>query len=378
MDMETMRAIVRKHAGASTSGNVRFLVGGDAVFPRIEEIVDAADGRIDIQTYIFDNDAYAVSFADRLKARSTDGVDVRIILDIIGSRRAWAVQAECAPPAPHGSDLNMIRYLRKDSAISVRRSHNLWLSSDHVKFIAIDGRYAFIGGMNIGWQYRHVWRDLMSEVSGCIVEELHRQFDAAWARTGLVSDLALLRNRRLQHDHSRVPEGDAELYLLSTTPWRHGIYRVILEAIQRAEQRVFVENPYLWNKQILYALCAARHRGVDVRVTIPSESNISVGRGADRMAANTLLKHAVRVFLYPGMTHTKASVIDNWAFWGSANLDDLSLHKNVELNVASVDESVVRELKRILVDGQDAAHEVLEPMPTGWWDQIRGGMVNFL
>lgn len=369
---------VRRRSGLPVPGTVRFLVGGEEAFGRMEAEVVAATNRIDLQTYIFDNDSYAVQFADLLRERNAEQVQVRILLDSLGSRRAWRVVPPAAPPPPYGMDYNIVRHLKRDSTIQVRRSHNIWLSSDHVKFLIVDGRVAFLGGMNIGWQYRYDWRDMMSELRGPVVREIETHFEGAWGRAGWFSDLKLLMNRRARREGYEEIMGDAEIYPLITTPWRHGVFRVMLDAIEQARQRVFIENPYLWNKQILYALCAARHRGVDVRVVLPLESNIEIGRGADRVAANTLLRHRARVFLYPGMTHKKATIIDDWAFWGSANFDDLSLHKNLELNLATQHADTVAALAAILIEGQDLSPELLEPLPTGVWDALSSMISNLL
>jgi phosphatidylserine/phosphatidylglycerophosphate/cardiolipin synthase-like enzyme len=267
---------IRRQAGAGVPGTVVFLVGGEEVFSRMESLITQATNRVDIQTYIFDNDIYAIHFADLLRERSQNGVDVRILLDIIGSRRAWATTHPLAPPPPYGEHYNVIRHMQNNTGIRIRRSHNTWLSSDHVKFITIDSEHAFLGGMNIGWQYRYVWRDMMTKLTGGIVMELERHFDAAWGRAGWFSDLALLQSRNeRQAAYERRP-GDAELFLLVTTPWRKQIYTAMLQSIRQAEQRIYIENPYLWNKQVLQALCEARHRGVDVRVVIPLETNITL------------------------------------------------------------------------------------------------------
>ena len=375
---QAIATAIQRRSGQGVPGSVVFMVGGEEVFLDMESRIGQATNRINIQTYIFDNDEYAIHFADLLRDRNSHGVDVRVLLDIIGTRRAWAVTHPQAPSPPYGNKYNIIRHLRAGSDIQVRRSHNTWLSSDHVKFTTIDGQYAYLGGMNIGWQYRFVWRDMMTKLTGGIVAELDRHFDAAWGRSGWLSDLALLQSRRARQAAYERREEDAKLFPLVTTPWRKQIYRAMLQAIHHAEQRIYIENPYLWNKQILQALCAARHRGVDVRVVIPLETNIPVARGADRKAANTLLRHQVRVFLYPGMTHKKATIIDNWAVWGSANYDDLSLHKNIELNLATDDAHIVEALTAILLEGQDTSHELLEPLPTKIWDRLSSAMSNLL
>jgi len=370
--------VIARYGESPVPGHVTFRLGGEAAFPPLEAHLAVATNRIDIQTYIFDNDAYAVAFADLLRARDAAGARVRILLDPLGTRRAWEVHPPGAPEPPHGRRFNVIRHLRRGSAIRVRRTPNVWLSSDHVKFITIDGQFAYLGGMNIGWEYRHEWRDMMSELTGPVVQELEAYFDTAWRRAGWLGEFELLR-RLWQRPlvHAGRP-GDADLHFLVTTPWRHRYFRAVLDAIDAATHRVYVETPYLWNQQVQLALCKARHRGVDVRVVIPMETNIAMASGADRVAANTLLRHGVRVFLYPGMTHKKATLIDDWALWGSANKDDLSLHKNMELNLATDHAPTVAALEAILLEGQDAATEVLDFIPTGTWDRLASRLADLL
>ncbi len=383
-DLETLpevapnRAIrkqVQRYGGPPVPGTVSFLAGGDVFFRRLEAELDSATRRIDVKTYIFDNDAYAIRIADLLRERSAEGAQVRVLLDMIGSRRAWRVLPEGAEP---GRTRNTVRHLKRRSNINVRRSDNTWLSSDHVKFFTVDGETAYLGGMNIGWEYRYDWRDMMSELTGPVVQELERYFDTEWHRAGWLGDLELLRRLWRRQPEYAGRKGDADLYILMTTPWRHHYFRTMLAAIESARSRLYIEYAYLWNQQILHALCAARHRGVDVRVVMPMHTNISIARGADRVTANTLLLHGVRVFLYPGMTHKKAALIDDWVFWGSANMDDLSLHKNKEMNLATSDENIVQELHEILLQGQEEAAELTEPLSTRVWDYLSSRMADLL
>ena len=52
-----------------TKGTIEFLVDGEEYFTRLEEAIDQASESIDIRTYIFDNDDYAMSLAEQLKKR---------------------------------------------------------------------------------------------------------------------------------------------------------------------------------------------------------------------------------------------------------------------------------------------------------------------
>ena len=76
---------------------------------------------------------------------------------------------------------------------------------------------------------------------------------------------------------------------------------------------------------MIVALVRARNRGVDVRVVLPRVNDLKPGGRSNLVLANYLLEHGVRVYFYPGMTHVKALLVDDWACLGSANLNHLSL-----------------------------------------------------
>jgi len=160
---------------------------------------------------------------------------------------------------------------------------------------------------------------------------------------------------------SAETDENCDLYLIGTTPFSHDLYKGQLRAIKKAKKRIYIENPYLWNQPIIYQLCAARKRGVDVRVTIPREVNHPIGISANKETVNRLLKHGVRVFIYPGMTHVKAAIYDQWTCFGSANFDNLSLHKNYELNIFTDNPEVVRQVREeLLENGQQLSKEIFK------------------
>jgi cardiolipin synthase len=272
----------------------------------------------------------------------------------------------------------MARYLRRDSGVQVRSRHNVWFSSNHAKLVVVDGATAFVGGMNLGREYRYDWRDMMVEVHGPLVHELERQFARAWTRTRFLSDFFLLAEDSAEPGTNCTPD-QPRFHILETTPFRHEIYKAQLFAARNASHHIYVENPYMWNTKFIYSLCEARHRGVDVRVTASMSVDFETVSGATRVALNTLIRHGVRVFLYPGMTHVKAAVYDGWACFGSANFDDLSLHKNIELNLCTDDPGFVRQIEtQLLLDGQDQSKEIKEPLPTSFWDELSRRVADFL
>ena len=127
------------------TGRIKFLVDGDEYFCRLSEMIQNAEESVDIRTYIFDNDDYAVTLADRLKARSAD-IRVRVMLDGIGNMQAMRADPDTMPTS-HKVPLSMRMYLERDSSVKVRNMTNPWLTGDHTKTTIIDKKIAFVGGM---------------------------------------------------------------------------------------------------------------------------------------------------------------------------------------------------------------------------------------
>ena len=342
MDLEQWEKDLDKISGAKSSkGKISFLVDGEEYFNRLLEAVDSANESIDIRTYIFDNDDYAVSVADKLKDKSRN-VDVRVLVDGLGN--LMAMQADSASmPDDFEVPLSMERYIERDSKIRMRTKSNPWLTGDHTKTTIIDKKLAFVGGMNIGREYRYEWHDIMMEVTGPIVDKLQYDTDKAWAKAGFLGDVAnffaFLKGKKTHADDEGYP-----IRALYTRNFDSQIYRAQIEAIRRAKRYILIENAYFSDDSILYELAKARRRGVDVRVILPEAGNHGVLNASNQVAINKMLKNGIRVYLFPGMSHVKAAVIDGWACVGSANFDKLSLKINKELNLSTSHEAAVNEL----------------------------------
>lgn len=108
-------------------GEIKFLVGGDEYFDRLLETIDDAEESIDIRTYIFDNDDFAVAMADKLKERSAD-VRVRIMLDSIGNMLAMQADPESLPEN-YEHPLSMRMYMERESHVNVRNMTDIFYKS---------------------------------------------------------------------------------------------------------------------------------------------------------------------------------------------------------------------------------------------------------
>ncbi len=370
MDLQEFEQHLDRITGTRQSvGTIRFLVDGEQFFTRLESVIEDAKHSIDIRTYIFDNDDFAVEFAQKLMHRSRDGARVRVMFDSLGNMSALQTDPETLPEG-YRPPVSVTQFLQQESGIRVRSTALQWLAGDHTKSIIIDRKIAFVGGMNIGREYRYDWHDLMMEVQGSIVDELQFDTDKAWARAGLLGDvgnlLTLLRGKRSHADNGGYP-----LRILQTRNFDSDIYRAQIAAIRRSRHYIYIQNAYFSDDRIRHELVRARQRGVDVRVIFPETGNHGLMNSSNRVTINELLKHGVRVYLYPGMTHVKAAIFDGWACVGSANFDKMSLQVNRELNLATSHPATVNALlEQVFLPDLAISEEVTAPLEIGLGDRL--------
>jgi cardiolipin synthase len=367
-DWETKLDQITGHS--ATRGTIDYLVDGEEFFIRFIDAISTAKKSVDIRTYIFDNDDFAEKIGEMLRRRADEGIDTKILLDGLGTIVATGADDESLPEnyeAPESVRL----FLESDSDINVRQSRNPWLvAGDHVKTTIIDNQLAFVGGMNIGREYRYVWHDLMMELRGPVVDELKNEFNKAWAHAGLLGDAAYAL-QRLKPNPQNAEDLGYPLRVLHTRPGVAEIFNAQRAAIRNARKYIFIQNAYLTDDAMLYELAKARRRGVDVRVILPLVGNHGPINKSNALAANAMLEHGIRVFVYPGMSHVKAAVFDGWVCLGSANWDKLSFRTNKELNIATSHPEYVNELfKRVFNPDFEKSVELTEPFPERWFDHL--------
>lgn len=375
MDLAQWEAWLDRYTGThSERGSLDLLIDGERFFPRLRQAVAEATNHIWVNVYIFDRDDVACGIADQLKERSTD-LDVRVVLDRMGSIAAGQAPPSTPLPEHFEQPRSIVSYLREDSKVKVRTFLNPWFTSDHSKVFIVDGNRAWLGGMNFGREYEYEWHDMMVEVTGPVVASLETEFKHVWAHAGPAGDLAYVA-ALLQSPVPVAPEAATDpawigvRRLPTKTGWKP-FNAAVRGALSRAQNRIYVENPYLFDKRVILALVRARNRGVDVRVVLPRVNDFKAGGRGNLVVANYLLEHGVRVFFYPGMTHVKALLVDGWACVGSGNLNHLSLRVNQEQNVATSDPAFLAHLEHQLFESDfRRAYELTEPITVDWVDLL--------
>lgn len=357
------RELDRITGSPGSLGTLDFLIDGNQYFPVLLRSIQEARRSVHVRTYIFDNDDFAVGIADTLKRRSNE-IEVRAQMDGIGTLTG-SLAVSSTMPSTFDPPPSIARYLEEGSRIEVRTLTNPWFTGDHSKVTLIDRETAFVGGMNIGREYRFEWHDLMVQVKGPVVEELAQDCDRTWARSGFLGDFSRLFGSP-RKDPVAAEESHYPVRVLYTRAQHSQIYEAQLAAIRRARSHVYIENPYFTDDSVLFELIAARRRGVDVRFVLSAETDAALVDMSNVDAVNKMLENGIRVYLYPRMTHVKAAIVDGWLMVGSANLDKLSLRVNNEINIATSHPAAVAALReRLFEEDFEKSVELRHGLPAG-------------
>ncbi len=328
-----------------TTGNeVKLLQDGPATYQAMFAAITAAKDHINMETYLLEDDEVGQRFAQALIDKQRQGVQVNLIRDSVGTFSTPAAFFQRLTDAGiKVLEFNPVNPLlaRKDWALNQR---------DHRKLLIVDGRVAFLGGINIssvysGGSFMHgsrakaraaenadlAWRDTDLQIRGPVVAEFQKLFIAPWesqkgdplpAKNYFPTTDAV--GRQVVRAIGSSPDDEYSL-----------IYATLLSTIANAETSVRLTNAYFApDPQLLAALKAAVARGVDVRLILPAETDSWLAHHTGRGYYEQLLRSGVKIFLRRGVVlHSKTALIDGvWATVGSTNLDWRSFLHNRELN----------------------------------------------
>jgi len=335
------------------------LLDGDQTYRALERVVGAARCHLHFLFYSWAADEVGARFRDLLAERARDGVEVRVLLDALGS--ASATGRFMDPLRRSGARVEPFmptRFLRRSLTVNFR---------NHRKIVVADGRVGYTGGLNIGAEHLHDWRDLGLLAEGPVVAHLQEVFADDWhfATGEALTAETYFEPGPLPGGASVIP-GDlpsAPCAILNDGPDLPFalIHDASFIAITRARERVWVATPYLIpTPPIQAALRTAVARGVDVRLLVPRRSDQPLTRLAGRSYYPQLLAGGVRIFEFlPAILHEKLWVLDrDLALVGSANLDIRSFRLNFETTCVIHGREVCDQLARLFEAGLAEAEEV--------------------
>ena len=338
-----LRVIQSACQAAMHHGNkVEIFTNGAQFYPAMRDAILAAEHSINLEAYIFQPGDAADMLASAMIERAKAGVEVRVVLDAIGSSKLRNTAARRL--SENGC---RVAFYQPISWYRLHRVNN----RTHRELLIVDGRIAFTGGAGVAdWWYKPTrgptWRDTMARVEGPIVAALQGTFAENW----LEGCGEILTGPR--HWPVLQAAGPAEAMLVKSSPAdRATTSRVVFQMlIEGAVTAIDISTPYfLPDKAFRKALVRAAQRGVRVRVVVPGPgTDQRLVRLASRRMYHELLPAGVRIFEYrPAMTHVKAMMVDGvWAVIGTTNIDNRSFEHNDEVNVAFVESTVTARLGR--------------------------------
>lgn len=340
------------------AGNrVQILKNGPQIFPEMLQTIEKANETIHLEMYIFRSDQIGWRFAQALARKAKEGVAVKLIYDSLGSltssqemflmmEKAGVEIFEYHPIAPWNPGWR----LRK---------------RDHRKILVVDGRYGFVGGVNIGDEYTasaeggEGWRDTHIKLEGPAARELQQIFLSTWIKN---------KKAKATPDPSYYPDlqpvGDLSVSFVASQglKGKNQIKQAYVNAILQAQERICITSSYFVPPpSVLRKLKIAAQRGVQISILVPKKSDVPLIDYACRALYSKLLKWGVRIFEWEGsILHAKTAVIDgNWSTVGSYNMDQLSFSYNLEVNVVVRGKAFGSEMEAMFWEDLKNSREVL-------------------
>jgi cardiolipin synthase A/B len=356
--------------GPLVLGNrVQLLMDGPQTYAAMFRAIGAARDHVNLETYIISDDEVGNRFAQTLLERQAAGVQVNLVYDSVGcltTPRAWFDRLRARG----------VRVLEYNPVNPLQAKRRPWVlnARDHRKLLVVDGRTAFLGGININESYSSGssapaaagrvarasarlrgglpgsqgtdtgWRDTHLQVEGPAVAEFQRLFLATWERQGGAPLPPRTYFPPLEACGVDIVRAIASHAEQDDSP----IYRAVESAIRHAATRVWITNAYFVpDPRLRAALCTAAKRGADVRIILPSRTDSALVFHAGRSHYCGLLESGVRIYERQGpVVHCKTATVDGvWSTVGSSNLDWRSLLYNDEVNAVVLGREFATEME---------------------------------
>lgn len=324
-------------------GNLPLLGGNDVEIltdynrsiDRLVDDINRATSSVHLVYYIYYPDVTGRKVTNALKAAAGRGVECRLLLDAVGSRKALGKTAkELRKANVHVMDILPFGFFRKRTARFDLRNHR--------KIAVIDGKIGYIGSQNIinsepvdGL----VYQELVTRITGPVVWQFQFLF---------ISDWFLETDELLDHPkYFPQPDklGRSSMQTLPSGPDYPFLNNemLLLSLIHSARKRVCLVTPYfIPDDPILAAVETAAVKGIQVTLIVSQKADNWLVSLAQRSYYERMLEAGVRIFLYKKkFLHAKhISIDDSVITLGSYNIDIRSFTLNSELMVVGYDKEL--------------------------------------
>ena len=319
----------QKQSLISTGNSVILLNNGEEKFPALFTALENARFHIHMEYYIFTSDDVGNRIADILINKQKEGVEVRVIVDDVGSDRLKKL--------PKKFKEGGVQFLK-----TLPVTFNSLANSNyrnHRKIAIIDGSIGFIGGINLDERYwnnnkHHLyWRDTSVRIEGPAINLLQAQFFLSWYFAGGKNEFG---DQNLYFKLQPEKKGNGIIAIAASGPSSDVPYimEAILLALNQAKRTIRICTPYfIPTEELTSALVIAAANGIEVELILPAKSDSFIVQHASFSFIKPLLDRGVKVYLYEkGFIHSKTISIDSvLAFIGTVNIDIRSFYLNFEI-----------------------------------------------
>jgi cardiolipin synthase A/B len=347
----------------SASETVEPLLHGRHFFPRMLADIEAATSSVHLMIYGFKPGDIGTIFKDALIAKAAAGVQVRLVVDSIGSEIAFGSKALYKELTDGGVGVVANEGAGPDFEGSLGSKRKLdWRFDDlghfdHRKFMIVDGRIGYVGGAGIEDHFNDErFYDVFVRYTGPAVHQLQTLFIAAWRyhQGPLPTDPTSIA---AWYPEIAAPAGGGiRTTLLTNTPGEdhYPITDAIEHMLENAQAKIDIVNPYITDHGILERMLAAAGRGVKVRMIIPGKPTPPYAAAAFKSWYGRMLDAGIVLVAHPDMAHAKVIRVDDRVLAGGCNLDALSLYHNHEVDALFEDAGTAAWFEEHLFDAWQA------------------------
>ena len=352
-----------------TDNSLEIITEGRHKWELLLEDIRNAKESIWLEYYRWTDDEAGRQIRDAVMEKIRQGLDVRLLIEDIANpfyRKGFYWQMRDA-----GAKLVFFTDTEKP----------LWQTlphigvRDHRKIVVIDGHIGFCGGMNLGKEYRDIWRDTHLRIEGPAVQQLGRLFMDMWvARGGEKTDNAAPHPAPDKNSCGQKKDAGVTVQFATAGGGDPLLEDAVCILLNSVRDYVYIQTPYFCpSDKLLKALKDAAAGGKDVRILVPQVTDLGIATLANQSYFEECLLGGVRIFEYTeGMNHSKVILSDDsLLIVGSMNMDNRSLHINHEDIAAIYDNAVASGCRREFDNLFAGAHEVSLDDIRAWTPQER-------
>jgi cardiolipin synthase len=331
------------------NNNAEVFTDGGEMFAKLMEDMRNAKSHIHLLFYIFRNDRLGREILSILEQKAAEGVRVRLLYDSVGTM--MATDKMFRPLKRAGGRVRAFSPIFSSLSSYLRLNYR-----NHRKIAVIDGLAGYVGGMNVGDEYRGAdpvltpWRDTHLRLTGSAVWFLQERFFMDWAHS---SDEDPHTLDVAKYFPDPVEAGSMPMQIIAYGPDTHEspIKSGMLSMIYGARKSIYLQTPYFTpDESFADALRIAARSDVDVRLMIPRIGDYWIVQKATLGFVRDLLEAGAKIYMYNGFIHSKTMVVDgSTATIGSTNITNRSFTLDFEVDAFIHDQTFAQRCEAIFL-----------------------------